>query len=95
MRSENGGKKIIFSGNVIGIWDDLKITSDILEIYNSDDKQETEEIIAIGNVIITRDTKKAKGDRAVYLDKQQKIILTGSPNATAWEEKNIITNSGH
>jgi lipopolysaccharide export system protein LptA len=90
MRSEEGGKKIIFSGNVISAWDDLKITSDILEIYNSEDKKETNEIIALGNVVITRGTKKAKGDRAIYLNKQQKIILTGSPNATAWDDKNTI-----
>ena len=90
MRSEEGGKKIIFSGNVISNWDDLKITSDILEIYNSEDKKETNEIIAIGNVVITRGTKKAKGDRAVYLSKQQKIILTGSPKATAWDDKNTV-----
>ncbi len=90
MRSEEGGKKIIFSGNVISNWDDLKITSDILEIYNSEDKKETNEIIAIGNVIITRGTKKAKGDQAIYLNKQRKIILTGSPHATAWDDKNTI-----
>ncbi len=91
MRSEDGGKKIIFSGNVIGTWGDLTINSDILEIYNSDtDKSQTDEIVAIGNVFITRDKKRAKGDRAVYLDKLQKIILTGKPHATAWEDKNII-----
>tara|TARA_B100001167_G_scaffold18254_1_gene9719 strand:- start:107 stop:439 length:333 start_codon:yes stop_codon:yes gene_type:complete len=76
MRSEDGGIKIIFSGNVVGYWGDLKITSDILEIYNTQDKKETEEIIAIGNVFITRGLKKAKGDKAIYLDKLQKIILT-------------------
>lgn len=91
MRSEEGGEKIIFSGNVIGTWGELTITSDILEIYNSEKtKNQTDEIIAIGNVIITKDKKRAKGDRAVYLDKLQKIILTGKPHATAWEEKNII-----
>ncbi len=90
MRSENGGKKIVFSGNVVGFWGDLKITSDILELYNSEDTQETEEIVAIGNVFISRDNKRAKGDRAVYLDKLQKIILTGTPRATAWEDQNII-----
>jgi len=91
MRSEKGGEKIIFSGNVIGIWGDLTITSDVLEIYNSgEEKKETDEVVAIGNVVITRANKKAKGDRAVYLDKLQKIILTGSPKATAWEDKNII-----
>ena len=91
MRSEEGGKKIIFSGKVTGIWGDLTITSDILEIYNSKEtNNQTDEIVAIGNVFITRDKKRAKGDRAVYLDKLQKIILTGKPHATAWENKNLI-----
>ena len=90
MRSEDGGIKIIFSGNVVATRGDLKITSDIMEIYNTQDKKETEEIVAIGNVFITRGLKRAKGDKAVYLDKLQKIILTGTPKATAWEERNMI-----
>jgi len=90
MRSEDGGIKIIFSGNVEGYWGDLKITSDILEVYNTQDKKETEEIVAIGNVFIKRGLKRAKGDKAIYLDKLQKIILTGNPKATAWEEDNMI-----
>ena len=90
MRSENGGVKIVFSGNVVSYKGDLKITSDIMEIYNTEDKKETDEIVAIGNVVITRGTKRAIGDRAVYLDKLQKVILTGTPYATAWEERNMI-----
>lgn len=90
MRSENGGQKIVFSGNVVSYWGDLKITSNILEIYNSEDKQETDEIVAIGDVFITRGTTRARGDRAVYLDKLQKVILTGVPKATAWQGKDII-----
>ena len=76
MRSENGGIKIIFSGNVESYKGNLKITSDIMEVYNSDDTKETDEVVALGNVFITRGLKKAKGDRAVYIDKLQKIILT-------------------
>jgi lipopolysaccharide transport protein LptA len=90
MRSENGGVKIVFSGNVVSYKGDLKITSDIMEIYNTEDKKETDEIVAIGNVVITRGTKRAIGDRAVYLKKKKKIILTGTPYATAWEEGNMI-----
>jgi lipopolysaccharide export system protein LptA len=90
MRAENGGVKTVFSGNVVSYKGDLKITSDIMEIYNSENKKETDEIVAIGNVVITRCLKKAIGDRAVYLDKSQKIILTGTPHATAWEEDNMI-----
>ena len=90
MRSENGGQKIIFSGNVAVKNDDMVITSDIMELYSSSDKKQTEEIVAIGNVEISRGTKKAKGDRAVYLKNLQKIILTGNPKAIAWEGDDII-----
>lgn len=90
MRSENGGQKIVFSGSVSGIWGDLKITSDVLEVYNTQDKKNTDEIVAIGNVNITRGETRARGDRAVYLDQQQQIILTGSPKAVAWEGKDMI-----
>ena len=65
-------------------------SEDILEIYNTEDKKETEEIIAIGNVFITRGLKRGKGDKAIYIDKLQKIILTGTPKAIAWQESNMI-----
>ena len=90
MRSENGGQKIIFSGNVAITKEGISITSDILEVYNTPDKKQTQEIVAIGNVKISRGDKKAKGDRAVYLEHLQKIILTGNPKAVAWEADNII-----
>ena len=90
MRSENGGQKIIFSGNVLIAKEGMTITSDFIEVYNSEDKKQTEEIVAIGNVTITRGTKKAKGDRAVYLERLQKIILTGNPKAIVLDGNDII-----
>jgi lipopolysaccharide export system protein LptA len=90
MRSENGGQKIIFSGNVSVTKNKMTITSDIIEVYNTPDKKQTQEIVAIGNVQISRGDKKAKGDRAVYLEQLQKIILTGNPKAIAWEADDII-----
>jgi lipopolysaccharide transport protein LptA len=90
MRSENGGQKIIFSGNVAISQDDMVITSDIIEVYSTSDKKQTDEIVAIGNVEVSRGNKKAKGDRAVYLKHLQKIILTGNPKAIAWENNDII-----
>ena len=90
MRSENGGQKIIFSGNVSVTKDNMVITSDIIEVYSNSDKKETDEIVATGNVKISRGNKKAKGDRAVYLNHLQKIILTGNPTAIAWEGDDII-----
>ena len=90
MRSENGGQKIVFSGNVAITKDDMVITADIIEVYNTSDKKQTAEIVAMGHVEISRGNKKAKGDRAVYLEHIQKIILTGNPKAIAWEGDDII-----
>ena len=105
LRSENEGKKFIFSGNVLSTWGDLIIKSDILEVYSNpkskeDQKKSTEDIsqasqdldkiIAIGNVDITKGNRRAKGDRAYYDNKKQIIIVTGEPNAIAWEGENII-----
>ncbi len=90
MRSENGGQKVIFSGNVVIAQSGMAITADIMEVYNTPDKKQTEEIVAIGNVDIVRGKKRMKGDRAVYLYQLQKIILTGSPKAIAWEGNDTI-----
>jgi lipopolysaccharide export system protein LptA len=105
LRSENEGKKFIFSGNVLSTWGDLEIKSDILEVYASPDSkvdrkkssedvnqpgQDLDRIIAIGNVDIKKGDRRAKGDRAYYDNKKQIIIVTGEPNAIAWEGKNII-----
>ena len=105
LRSENEGKKFIFSGNVLSTWGDLEIKSDILEVYSNpktkvkrkkatDDlsqaSQDLDKIIAIGNVDIKKGERRAKGDRAHYDNKRQIIIVTGEPTATAWEGENII-----
>ena len=68
----------------------LNKDDDIIEVYNTSDKKQTAEIVAMGHVEISRGNKKAKGDRAVYLQHLQKIILTGNPKAIAWEGDNII-----
>ncbi len=91
MRSENKGEKIVFSGNVIGRWGNMEIRSDILEIYDRpEDKGGSDEVVAIGNVKLKKENKRAEGDRAVYYDSAQKVILTGSPKAYAWEDDNKI-----
>lgn len=105
LRSENEGKKFIFSGNVLSTWGDLEIKSDILEVYSNPDaksdrkkstegagqtSQDLDKIIAIGNVKIKKGDRRATGDRAYYDNKKQIIIVTGEPHATAWEGKNII-----
>lgn len=91
MRSEAKNDKIIFSGNVVADWGELEIRCDVMEIYNSSKGEGgADQVIAIGNVKLKKGTRRAEGDKAIYLDKDQKVILRGSPYATAWEEDNII-----
>lgn len=105
LRSENEGKKFIFSGNALSTWGDLEIKSDILEVYAnpetkvdrkkatddmSEASQDLDKIIAIGHVNIKKGDRRAKGDRAHYDNKKQIIVITGKPNAIAWEGENII-----
>jgi lipopolysaccharide transport protein LptA len=105
LQSVNEGKKIIFTGNVVSTWADLEIRSDTLEVYANPKskvarkksaadvnqaRQDLDKIIAIGNVDIKKGDRRAKGDRAVYDNKKQIIIITGEPHATAWEAENII-----
>ena len=104
LRSENEGKKFIFSENVRSTWGDLEIKSDILEVYSNpntkvDRKKATEDItqasqdldkvIAIGNVKIKKEDRRVKGDRAHFDNKKQIIVITGKP-ATAWEGESVI-----
>lgn len=65
----------------------LSITSDAQEANTK-----TGEIVAIGNVHIDYPVKKvtATADRAVYLTKEKKIILTG--NVRAIQDKNRINS---
>jgi len=100
MRSMNNGEKIIFSGNVVGVWGDLEIRSDVFELYTDNKKkksnkdkqdgQSLKEVIAIGKVSIKKGKTRAKGDRATFYVEQDKVILIGSPKASAWEEGNKI-----
>ena len=105
LRSENEGKKFVFSGNENSVWGDLELNSDVLEVYSNPKSktnrkkaaeditqasQDLEQIIAIGNVDIKKGDRRAKGDRAHYDNKKQIITITGTPHATAWEAENII-----
>jgi lipopolysaccharide export system protein LptA len=56
----------------------MKMTSDKMTVYFTD-KNEIKTIVAVGNVVITQDTKKAMSERASYNATQEVLILTGAP----------------
>ena len=91
----NEQKLVVFSGNVVATEEDKVIKSDQLYIYYKKDNEKKEKtdpgkdigggsgdvdrIEAKGNVRITQGEKIVTGEHAVYLNDDQKIIVTGKP----------------
>lgn len=88
MVSDQKSNKIIFTGDVIAKRGDLNIFSDKMTVFNNRNGKELEKIVAQGNVKIKKGERFASGERAVYIEKEGTIVLTGNPHA--WENGNEI-----
>jgi lipopolysaccharide export system protein LptA len=67
----------------------MTVHSDRLEIYRNEKEDRIERIEAIGHVDINQGNRYATGEKAVFYEAEQKVVLTGNPKA--WEETNVIT----
>jgi lipopolysaccharide export system protein LptA len=91
-----------FIGNVAAIQGNFSIHSDALRIYyhtsgtnitaDSNTPDALEKIVAIGNVIIKADSRRAETERAEYSLKEDKVVLSGE-NSTVTDGKNTLTGS--
>ena len=88
MISYQKSNKIIFIGNVVAKQGKLTISSDKMTVYNDKKGGKLKKIVAQGNVKIEKGERFASGDRAVYIEKEERIVLTGNPHA--WEKDNEI-----
>lgn len=91
----NEKRMVVFSGNVVATQQDKTIYADTLNIFYKKDassqaksqakkKQETaggelDRIEAVGKVRIVQQNRLVTGEKAVYLQGEQKIIVTGDP----------------
>lgn len=69
---------VTFRGNVVAKRDDLIINAEELKVFYND-KREIERIEAIGKVRIDREGSTAFGEKAEFFNREEKLILTGSP----------------
>lgn len=79
-----------FVGNVVAIRDDVKLTADKMDVFKNLKNGEIDRIVCMGNVVVTKEDKTAKADKAIYEDRQQKITLIG--NSSVKSSKNSITS---
>ncbi len=89
--SDNKSDIITFEGHVKAVKGDLTITAKKIDILSNKKSGGVKMIVARGDVHIYQHDKHATGEKAVYYEKQQKIILTGNPKS--WEGENLITGN--
>ncbi len=89
--SDNKSDIISFEGHVKAVKGDLTIKAKKIDILSNKESGGVKMIVARGDVHIYQHDKHATGEKAIYYEKQQKIILTGNPKS--WEKENVITGN--
>jgi lipopolysaccharide export system protein LptA len=80
---------IVFKGNVMARQKDIVIYSDSLEATIFEDGKGIEKVIAGGNVKIQQGLRVAHCQKAVFYNRDQKVVLTGDPKV--WEGDNLVS----
>jgi lipopolysaccharide export system protein LptA len=91
LEADNKNQVIIFTGNIIARQGDMVIHADVARVYyeKREEGNEVREIVATGNVKIHQGDRVATGQRAQFLNAEQKIILTGQPRV--WQGKDMVS----
>jgi outer membrane protein assembly factor BamD len=80
---------IVFKGNVMARQKDMVIYSDSIEALVFEDGKGIEKVVAGGNVKIQQGLRVASCQRAVFYNRDQRVILTGDPKV--WEGENMVS----
>jgi lipopolysaccharide export system protein LptA len=88
LEGDNKRNTVIFTGNVVAKRGDVSIYSDSISIIYDEINKDVTEVIAEGNVRIDMKSREATGQKAVFVNSEEKIILTGNPKVK--EGDNII-----
>ena len=100
MSSTEKNNTVLFTGDVDAKKGDLRIRSDKMTVYYTenagedgkqaaDTSQQVEKLICEGNVEITRNDWLGTSDKMIYLSEKRQVILTG--NAKAWQDQNMVS----
>ncbi len=80
---------IVFRGNVMARQKDMVIYSDSLEALVFEDGKGIEKVVAGGNVKIQQGLRVANCQKAIFYNRDQRVVLTGDPKV--WEGDNLIS----
>jgi lipopolysaccharide export system protein LptA len=82
LEADDEAQIVIFSGNAVATQDDVTIHADRLTIKYTGEKREIAQVIADGQVRIVQQEKLATGDKAIYYNQEERVVMTGSPKVT-------------
>lgn len=87
MEYDNKKNRAVFKGNVVARQGNIVMFADHMEVVYGE-KGGLKEVYALGNVKIIQDETIATGQKIVFYNDQQKIVVTGSPRV--WQGDNVV-----
>lgn len=91
LEADNKNQLITFTGDVVAKQGDMTIFADVAQVYyeKKEEGNEVREIVATGNVKIQQADQVATGQKAVFVNAEQKITITGQPKV--WQGKDMVS----
>lgn len=83
----NGSRKFLFTGDVEVEQDNVRLTSTKLEAFYPPNASQPDRLVATGNVVITQAGKRAKCDRATFLNAEQRVLCQGNARLEQGEDR--------
>ncbi|MDH3998295.1 MAG: lipopolysaccharide transport periplasmic protein LptA [Desulfuromonadales bacterium] len=91
MEADDQANQLVFVGNAVATQDDITISADRLVVKYGGQEKKVEQLVAQGHVRIAQGERIATGDKAIFFQVEQKIVLSGAPKVS--DQKNFI--EGH
>jgi len=77
MEADELGNTVTFVGDVVLKKEAMTLTSDHLVVFYDPASKGVREIEALGNVVVRKEGRVARANKAIYYSKDEKIVLTG------------------
>ncbi|MBN2219087.1 MAG: lipopolysaccharide transport periplasmic protein LptA, partial [Kosmotogaceae bacterium] len=88
LEADNKRNEVTFRENVVAKQGDMVIFSDVMKV-KYETKGGIRRIEAIGNVKMKQEDRIATGEKIVFYNAEQKIVMTGNPRI--WQDDNLIS----
>jgi len=91
LEADNKNRVITFKGKVEARQGGLTIRADTAQVFyeKKEEGNDIREVVATGNVKVQEGDRLATAQKAVFLNREQKITLTGQPKV--WQGKDMVS----